>query len=533
MNHLLRVLAVGIAVGLSARIASSADDVNLAVDRITKGTTDPTERAKKLLHAAKTLELEAGLIAGLLETAVDCAVQGIENPDAFQVGIDAIDLLQENAPAKRAQWTQKRLQLCNLAYQRAPEESKPAAAVALMEMLGDQADRAARAGQWEEATALYAEASRLAGLTARRRLEFDRKHRQAEFRRQTFKRIASIEAIAAQRPEDTRIRQQLLEQYAIHLDDLAKAAKYLTPEAPQSWQTYLPMARKGMSGLPEAVVGELCNWYEKYLAPKAPPEAREAMLRRARAYARRAVEMHPAKDLALMDAQERLQRIDRQLEEFGPVGSMLKRLRHVDLLELVDLAEDASEGNWQMRKGVFCSTAKLSGTLRLPVRATGSYGLLVTVAKTQEAGDIYVTFPVEDHEVQLTLHEYYAPSSPMSFDNVTWMTLKLDKIAKQASSSQSRIITPTYQTRKVTAFAIDIGVRIQGKQVQIAVAMNRQKWLSWAGTTDSLTDKKRISGTPFSVQYKSPSVLLSSAKLRPMGGEVEYVRSPDEQGKAR
>ncbi|MGB2823230.1 MAG: hypothetical protein WBF17_19760 [Phycisphaerae bacterium] len=532
MKRTAHVLAVCVALGPLLSLAR-ADEAEMAVARIIQGLQDDGERARKLLDAAKTLDRKSDLVPKILERAVDYAGKCAGGSDGFQAGLDALKELDRRAPKERDQWARRRVELCRRAYLRSPVEKKGEMAIPLLDALGACGDRAAAAEDWAKASTLFSEACRIAVASARRREEFERKQRVAAHFATAEQKLANLKARLARKSDDARVRQELLQLLVADLDDPNQACQYLTPQAGQVWTTYLPLAAKDIELLPESICKELSNWYEKSLAAGASPTGREKMLLKARAYCQRAIELHAAKDLALVEAQNRLERIDKQLKQLDPVQSMLSRLRYVDMLKLVDLGLDATEGNWLVTKGAFCSTTKAKGTLCFPVDVTGSYRLALTIAKTQGARDVNFTLPAGDRQVEMTMHEYYAPPYTTSFtvaENVTWIRLRFENVPKQASSSQARVVTPNYRARSWVPYSFDIAVKVAGDQVQTAVTMNRAKWISWTGSKEGLKSRRGHSDKPMiSIGFNDPGLLVSAAKLRIVDGEVTYRRAATEK----
>ena len=518
-----------------------ADDADMVIARLLEGAKDNAQRARKLLDGVEALDLDANTAVKVLDKAADYALKSAGEPEGLQAGLDALKEIDRKAPARKDETRKRRYKLCRKAYDACPIEKKGKAAVALMALLDADGDRAAEAGKWAEASKLFGEAHEIAMATARRRLYFERKKNAVNHFLSAGRRLAKLKSSAALLPDDARLRQQILRMVVVDLDDPNRAKQHLTPEAPQAWSTYVPMAAKGMKGLSEDACNELCNWYLKSLAVKASPVAKELMLRKARAYCQRAIELHDGRDVIFLEGQKRLEKIDEELSDLGPVGCMLRRIRCVDLMKLVDLDFDATEDSWLWMKGTFCSYSRSTGTLRFPVDVTGSYRLSLVVAKTQKATDITFTLPVGPHEVKMTMHEYYAasrrgggggtggrrPRRPtaggVGTSDVTWMRLQLEGLPKSRTSSHAKEIDPGYGARKWAPYALGLAVRVSGDRAQIAATLNRQKWISWSGNTKDLPGAG-LGGT-IGVQFKSLGVLVSAAKLRPVDGKVKYRRA--------
>jgi hypothetical protein len=270
------------------------------------------------------------------------------------------------------------------------------------------------------------------------------------------------------------------------------------------------------------------------------------MLLRARAYLQVALDKEDLKDLALVDAKTQLEAIDGELKQFDPVAAMLSRLKHVDLMKLADLETDATPGSWLFTKGVFSSSEKPSGTLAFPVDVTGDYALSLTFAKTKDSGDVHFTFPVAGKVVGLNMHEYTersrgpgagpvggwgrkrnqaltdstAGTVPLT---VAMLSMKLEDVEDQAASSASNPMKLDYAAHPWLPFVLEVGVKIAGDSVEIAVALNQGKWLSWKGMKKDLTGASVSPGRGFTMHYSSPGLALSVAKLRPTGGEVSLA----------
>ncbi len=542
MRHFARILAAWAAfcpLALTAR-ADLADEMIAHV--IGRATSDAS-RARKLVDAARTMGSGDAAAVRLLERALEYAIKSARDAEGFRAGCDALDELQRRRPDGKDRWAEKRIELCRLAYQSSPVEARAVAGVALMKALDAWGGQAVAQRKWAKAVTLLSEAHRVAVATGRRGLYFERKKDAAEHFLKAERTLAALHGGGARGPKDARTRERMLRTLVVDLDDPQRARQHLGPGIGEVWTTYVPLAAGDLKGLPETACRELCDWYFKSLAVKAAPVARERMLRRARLYCRRLLDLHAAKDAVRLGADGRLSEIDRQLRLLDPVGSMLARLRYVDLMKLVDLDFDATEGCWLAAKGTFCSSSKSDGTLRFPVEVTGSYRLSLAVAKLQMAQDVAFTFPVADREVEMTMHEYYASAdeSPSSRygpsrtryrsssgrvgEKVTWIRLQFEGLSKDRGGSCSKVVHPRYESRKWVPYAVDVAVKVTGERVQMAAMLNRQKWLSWSGSKKSLSSPRGGGGGSIGIRFDKPGVVVSAAKLRPTGGEVKFTRT--------
>ena len=522
MKRSVHAFAACLAIGLVA-CRTPGSDVDRAVARIIQGVSDDAQRAQKLVESAKTLELDKALVVGILERAVDCAMRGAGKTEGLEAGLEALRELDKRADDRRSRWAEKRLALCRRGYDLTPEERKPQVAPMLLKLLEQAGDRAAQRKESAECEAAFAEALRIANATAIRRLHFESKQAEAAARLAAERKVRTLRQRLAKTPDSRTLQQNLMEAILIDLDDPKQARGHVTSDSALIWRTYVPMATKDPRDLPENACLDVCNFYQKSLAPKAAGRARLRMLRRARRYCQIAIEKHEKKDLALMEAQDRLKAIDREIRRLGPVGSMLARLRYVDLLRLVDFQHDASQGNWLVRKGTFVSSTKPKGTLWFPVDTTGSYQLSLSLRKTQTARDVFITFPVLDRDVEMKIHEYYAPASSYGTTNVTWLRLTFERMGKQKGTKLERVMNLGYRSRKWGALSVEVAVKVTGEKVSMVAGLNRARWLSWSGHKDSISEKHRRSDRPFSIRFDDPGILVSAARLRPVDGEVVLV----------
>jgi len=536
MEHAARIALVASLVGLLSPIAR-ADQTDTLIVQITQGLDGDAARATKLVEAAGTLEADTPAAVKVLERAVAYAERSAADVAGLQAGLDALDALQDKAPDRKTQWSRKQLDLCRAAYRGATDETRPAVGRRLMKILDGLGTRAAAAKDWAPAAEAFAEAYRIASAIARRRLEFEAKKAHAEHFLQAERKLKTFQKNAADHPDDARIHQLLLRALVVDLDDPNQAKDHLGGLTSQVYATYVPMAAREVGEVPEAACAELRDWYAKSLAAQTTPVPKRRMLERAGDYARRVLDLHTAKDAARLAAQTRLETIEKDLQALEPVPTMLRRLRYVDLAKLIDLDVDATADAWTFVKGAFCCEVAKNASLRFPVAATGSYRLSLIIAKAQKANELRFAFPVGGRAVRLEIREYYAPSSRSGASrgsgrgggrggfsrlrprNVTWLRLGLSGVAKRSTTSHAREITPNYERSKWVPYALEIAVQQTSDRVQVAVLLNRQKWVSWSGDKKDLRES---SDGSIHVTCPNAGLIVRDAKLRPTDGEVTF-----------
>ncbi len=261
-----------------------ADEVDHLVNDLKPSPVDYAAWAGNLLKAAEGLEKKPEAQVRLYEKAYEL---GIKNAKGYPTAIKAARVLWTAGKENRLAWGRKLLAVLKLDWRAAGRKGKEAAAKAYLDHLIAVADDLAVTDDVAEAVPLYTEASyRAKQYAPDRREEVSRKLKDVRQQKALQQRLAQCKRQVAANPKNLLAREQLIRLYAAELDDLAEAAKLLTPDVSEKLRTYVPLAQKGVDQAPKEACLELGDWY-KSLAAEATLRGRAKCLARAAGYYQR------------------------------------------------------------------------------------------------------------------------------------------------------------------------------------------------------------------------------------------------------
>ena len=376
-----RLLAIVLAAALGLGPPAEAKDIDALAAEATRGARSNAERAAKLLAAAKLSTGDPAAMVALLERALASGIKGARRPSGLAAAAEALAMLEEKVPDRRADWQKQRVAVCRLQYRYAPRAAKADAGGTLLHVLRAGADAAERDGRWTDAKGLWREAYSVAyslrsplrevlAFARRRATHFETIALQAE---RAAKALAGGSANGA-------MRQKLLEMLVIELDRPAEARKHLTPETDQTWRTYLPLAEQEPAKLSGPAAAELGRWYHEYLAPRASKFSQLRVLLAAQVCSQRAVTPRPADETVRLSRLAKLGVLEKELAELARHPGAGGRAADVDLLAGLDLAELDSKGAWDFVSGALTVWPTRQAYARLPATVSGSYRLSIRFA---------------------------------------------------------------------------------------------------------------------------------------------------------
>jgi uncharacterized protein (DUF1697 family) len=473
----------------------------------TRDKTDDVALAARLLETARGEDVQPALAAVLAEHAVTL---GAAHPDGYDTAVEAADLMIEVAPERSAEAYGHLIDLREQQHRSAKGLDKIGAAEALIETFLMAADARLDGGEAGAALGLMRKASRLA-----RSIRSDRQEEiQARMDRATARLKAERQAEAYERkleaaPEDTATRNALVRLCASELDDPARALTYLNDSCEDDLKKFVPAAAKGVAAAPELACMDLGEWY-RGLADGASEAAKAPLLRRAKAYYERFLDLHATEDLARSQAALALKKVEADLAKLAAVTEtrVVGPGRWVDLLPLVDLAEDVNKKHrcrWT-NDGLL-----VSGTEWMQVAAPciphGDYQVRMTFTRLGGGGDAYTSL-------------YFPVGSKAA--SVTWRTGEYGSFGPIKPAPQKGhpgIVVPK-QTHTV-----DLTVRHRGKLADITVLFDGKPHLHWQGPVTGLSphwtlhEPKRLG---FGETYAT--TVFRSYRLRMHSGKAELLR---------
>jgi hypothetical protein len=105
---------------LAAMPLRAADNpADKIIAEIISGAKTDSERAAKLVEAAKILRGQPKILVAVLEKAVAYGVKSPVTPVGCKAAADALDFLEEEFPDRKDEWTVKRVDVCRVKYRSA------------------------------------------------------------------------------------------------------------------------------------------------------------------------------------------------------------------------------------------------------------------------------------------------------------------------------------------------------------------------------------------------------------------------------
>jgi hypothetical protein len=277
--------------------------------------TDDVKFAATLLRAAKDIPDSPALQVLLYEKASQFGSAGVSGCDT---ALEALTLLEEAVPARKAQWQQKKLDVVKLRFTRSYGAAKKEAGQSYMETLEAVADANMKEGKGTEAKLLYNRARTIAiYIKSPRVAQIVAKSKRANAVIAQQIRITSLQAKLKTDARNTAVREELILLYVVALDKPGEAVKLLTDDLDEFTRTYVPLAAKKLDDLEEAICLELGDWYYKKLSKNASAISKLLMLQRAKGYYEQFCKLQPEKNIQSLQARMALDSINKELKKLG------------------------------------------------------------------------------------------------------------------------------------------------------------------------------------------------------------------------
>ncbi|MFO8015356.1 MAG: hypothetical protein R6X20_18900, partial [Phycisphaerae bacterium] len=432
----------------------------------TRDKTDDVALAARLLETARGEDVRPALAAVLAEHAVTL---GAAHPAGYDTAIDAADLMIEVAPDRSAEAYDHLIDLREQQHRAAKGLDKIGAAETLIETHLMAADARLDAGEATEALGLMRQASRLArAIRSDRQEEIRARMDRAAARLKAERQAEAYEKKLAAAPDDTATRNALVRLCVGELDDPQRALKHLDDSCAEDLKKYVPAAAKGVEAAPELACMDLGDWY-RGLADGASDAARLALLRRAKAYYERFLDLHETEDLARNQAALALKKVEADLAKLAAVTEtrVVGPGRWVDLLPLVDPAEDAvyprptGRDECERRDGDIFLHSPNEAFLTLPCVPAGDWQMQVTFQLHH--GKVGAVLPLGKHQGVLW-----------------WSQQRRFGALEDLTKPEAKPLAPAPIVAN-QPYAIDITVRRRGKAAEITAKVGGQPHLYWMG----------------------------------------------------
>jgi len=517
---IIRVLAAAILfLGPACTWAGEAEDAfnSLYGNECRKVTATPDKAddvalAAQILAAAKAPNVQPGLLAVLCDKAYEL---GLKIPTGYETAVEAMELLAQETPDKAADSLAKVAAIREKQHQAARGLDRADAGEVFIEAVLVAAGAQMSSGAAAEGTALLRKALVVANaIKSDRRSEIQGRIDFAATRLRVEKQVADLKAKIQANPQDAAVRKQLVQACLVELDDPAQAEKFLNESGDASLRKYVPAVSKGVDAAPEIACMELGEWYRSLgEAVGVSAGGKEGMLRRARAYYQRFLNLHKTEDTARNQASLALKKADDALAKLAPRGSgIIGPGRWVDLARLVDLQKDVVKGKddngrdtWKIRDGNLVTTGGSGSRILLPCVPAGSYEMEIVFERTREKFQVFFVLPVGASGVSCSIRDEL------------WLGH-----TKPAASKLAPVKLINGQT-----YTIHFRVLVTGDQAEVSVELNGKPCADWRGPQSALS-------VPDGVRLKDPrcpglggsyiEVVFKSIRLRMLSGKAKLLR---------
>jgi hypothetical protein len=478
---------------------------------------DDVALAAKLLAAAKADDVAPGLLAILCERAYEL---GLKHPTGWDAAAEAMAILAERVPQKKAEAWTKAVDIRQKQYALAKGADRAAAGDALVEALLGAAAARKEAADPAQADALTKRAAAIAKLVGADPGDIQRQFDRSADRARLLTRVAEAKARVQANRQDAAARKELVALLLIEADDPAQAAQYHEESWPEPRFKYVRQAAVGPAKTSEPSALEMANWYESLAGGvaagsaaganpvEAPsPAARGAMLNRARNYYWRYLELHRRVDLDRTRAVGRLSAAEEAWRKQVPAlaARTVAAGRSVDLLKWVDLKRDATIGTWEWQDaGLASSAAGRDDTFLTCCAPDGSYTLSMKVLLNTVGECVSVYLPVGNSRVQAALF----------FEK---------GVAVKAAGPG--VFGETGPPVKGKEYAVDLKVTVDGNQADIGITLDGKLSLHWSGALSALMTDEDSPGIPcIRLSPRTCSVVFTRLRLDVVSGKARLLR---------
>ena len=272
------------------------------------GAKGAAEFAAKLLTSAKTVPDQKELLALLCEKAHEFGMKDAAGAGQ-QTAVEAMKLLAESVPEKKAYAQEKLLDVAQTRFARSGGAARQDAGDELLDLLISFGDERTDAKDHKEAVAIYQKAGAIArSVRSARGDQIKDKIAQANLAMAARARFDRMKAGLEANPQNVTARMSLIVACLGELDDPAEAAKLLSDDLDEKLRTRVMLAARPLKELGEAAVLDLAGWYSE-LAENAPPASKGILLGRAKLCCRRYLKAHSGRDADRLKAQALLERV--------------------------------------------------------------------------------------------------------------------------------------------------------------------------------------------------------------------------------
>ncbi len=387
---------------------------------------------------------------------------GISDPGGDATVDGAVQQLAKVSPANEPEICIRLASLLKRQFASASRARRIGLSNRYLSILLQAIDFEAAAGRTAEATALCDDARSVASIAKPDQSSPVRaKVSWIAVRQRAGKRMAELQTILKDKPDDHASARELVQLLALQFDNPQKAFDYLDAADDKTLNSVVPLAMKKEEGLSEAEAVFLGDWYHA-AANNADDAARETALRRATGYYRHFLGEH---------AQDDIQRLRVKLAVRDMERQSAKETGWTDLLSLVKTSDDTIAGAWHSENDGSVSSSEEPGVsrLRIPISARGSYELYVQFIRTAGNNDVSVFLPVGKGSVNLILGGWHGTRSGFR------------SIGGRDVDSNEAVVVSTAGLENLKEHTLNIHVGLHESNAEITVNMDGKPYIHWKG----------------------------------------------------
>ncbi len=492
--------------------------------KATPSAKDDIDLAARILATAGKAANQPEFLSILCENACDL---GLVHADGYATAIEAMQLEAATVPARAGLCADRIVDIRQRQFDAAKGDARPAAGESLIDAILAALEARKKAGPPPDEAAAYKRALAVArAVKSDRAAALDAHIKSLQDFIRVGIEIEGLKKQLAADPQNQTVRQRLVRLHLVDLNDPAEAEKYVEGVQDAALLKFVPAAAKPVESVPEMACLQLGDWYLA-LAETASASVKPLMFGRAKEYYERFVQLHAVEDLDRTRAAAAVQKVDAELQKSGQPSVPAKvptSGKEIDLLALVDPAQDTIKGKWERRGGGVASVGEAPGESRfvVPMAIRGNYELQVTFVRTSGSDMVGLVVPVGPTSVLVALSALYGKVSGLS------------RINDKGSNENETTVRPG-NLENGRLYALAVKVALEADNVSIDVQLDGRPYINWKGAVGALTPSPswRIPAAgAIGVGASNCKVEFRSARLRMLSGEAKPVRLPEQRSGA-
>lgn len=448
----------------------------------TRDTADDLALAEQLLNLARNSREKPALLAVLGQHAYELSSK---DPQGYGLAVEALKLLAENAPEKRAEYLEAASEVQQRWFAVSRGADKDEVGRQLLSTLIHLAAAHQAAADLDDSVKTYRRALGVATAIRSPDKEVVRAAMDAVVQRQQLLgQIDTLQKRLTENAKDQVACDELLRLYIVELDNPAEALKYAKFSEDAEFTQRVGWAAQPPEKLTEDQALSVGNWYRK-LAAEAAGSSKRLMLTHAQRFLQRYLAAHGTDDLYGKKAELDVAEIAQQLAKLGGPAAVRSGAeaagvatpvvqQWIDVLGLINPQSPDVAGLWEKStNGVLFHGGE--GTRPLPYEPTGSYAFDVEATRLDGGSGFGVYLPAAGNATVLMIqHKDNSGGLEMVDLQGVW--------SPKNPTHTTGVRVTTGQRNSVTGKVV-----INGETVTIEADWNGRPLVRWSGAGERLT----------------------------------------------